>query len=94
MAVHSFENLVISGDIVSPINLINAIIINYLLSIERSALEFTAIIFFPLGAYVVPGDIKKVLLLYLSPLSQVVDCEAARAVCRRTLKRYVRACKK
>ena len=46
------------NDIVSPINLINALIINCQLSIERSALEFTAIdIFFLLSAYVVPGDI-------------------------------------
>ena len=33
-------------DIVSPINLINPIIINYQLSIERNALESTVIIFF------------------------------------------------
>ena len=32
-----------SNDIVGPIDLINAIIINYQFSIERSALEFTVI---------------------------------------------------
>ena len=63
-----------SNDIVGPINLINGIIINYQLSIERSALAFT-VIFFSLGAYVVPGDRKDVSLLHLLPLSQVANCE-------------------
>ena len=74
-----------SNDIVSPINLTIAIVINYQLSI-KSALEFTVISFFSLGAYVVPGDIKKVLLLHLLPLSQVAHCETTRAVSRLTLK--------
>ena len=67
-------------DIVSPINLINAIIINYQLSIKRNALEST-VIFFSLGAYVVPGDM-------------LTARETTRAVSRLTLKRYVRAYKK
>ena len=69
-------------DIVSPINLINPIIINYQLSIERNALESTVIIFFFHSApKVVPGDM-------------LTARETTRAVSKLTLKRYVRACKK
>ena len=44
---HTFEKILsFSNDIVSPISLIIAIIINHRLSIERSALEFTVIFLF------------------------------------------------
>jgi len=46
-----------SNDIVSLINLINAIIINYQLSIERSVLEIK-VFFFQLGTYVATGQKK------------------------------------
>ena len=82
-----------SNDNGSPIKLIYAIIINYQLSI-KSAVEFTVISLFSLSACVVPGDIKKVFLMHLLPLSQVADCETTRAVNRLTLQQYVRACKK
>ena len=83
-----------SNDIVSPINLNIATIINDHLSIE-SALKFTVIFFFSLGAYVVPGDIqKRFAFARFASLSRVTDCEVTRAASRLTLKRYVRACKK
>ena len=79
-----FSILSFSNDIVSNINLINAIIINYQLSIERSTVGFTVIIFF----HSLP------LSLHLLTLSQVANCETTRAVSRFTLKHYVGACKK
>ena len=68
-----------SNDIVSPINLNIAIIINDHLSIE-SALKFTVIMFFSLGAYVVPGDIQKRLLLHVLPLSLELLTARSRAL--------------
>ena len=85
--------LICSANRLTPLKMIKNI--NYQLSIERSALEFTAIIFFH-SAPTLSLENKKS-FAYASfnlPLSQVADCETTPAVNRLTIKRYVGACKK